>query len=137
MKNIVTALLIFLILSNGCQTPVEYSEVEMDHPIVVCPDSELWNYSDLEDHLLNTYEKYHWVKKIYIDDTLSVMRINLNVIFKHDHYGWDSKILAVDIMKSLAEIESYCSIDIPSREKCLVSINYNNVRSLKNSARNT
>lgn len=134
MKNKVAVLGIILMLAIGCQRQVEYNVVDMDEPMIVCPDSTLWNYADLEVQLRNIYQKYPWVKEIYIDDTMSVMRINLNVMYKFDHYGWDGRILAVDIIKNLAELEGYCSINIPSREKCLVSINYNNIRSKNNSA---
>jgi len=124
IKNIV-AVSLTLLLALGCQRQVGYNEVDIDEPLIVCPDSTMWNYTELEVQLRNIYQKYPWINKIYLDDTLEIMRVNFDIEYEYVHSGWDGKILTIDIMRTLNTFEKVCSSQIPHRDNCLVSVNYN------------
>jgi hypothetical protein len=126
-----STLIIFLLLlwtchSNNDNHDVEVEVVDVMNDSISCPETDSnWNYSQMESFLTPQYQDHFtWIENIYIDDYEGKMRINIDVSYRFDHYEWDSKILAVDIMKYLFELEKVCSTPIPDRSKCYVSVNY-------------
>jgi hypothetical protein len=133
MKKIRIVLLLVTLSFFGCQQQSEYNEVDMDKEIVSCPDSLTWSYSELQLELEREFQKNSWIKDIYIDDTMSMMRINLDVVYKYAHQNWDGNILMIDIVFLLKRLEDMCSTQISDKKNYLVSINHNVVNT-ENSA---
>lgn len=118
-------LLLIMFSCFGCQQQTEYSEVDMDEEIINCPDNTTWSYSELQLELEKEFRKSSWIKDIYIDDTMSMMRINLDVVYKYAHQNWDGNILMINVVYLLKNLEDMCSVRISDRKDYFISINHN------------